>query len=177
VPAAPAARADATQATSLFDGRNADGWRIETDGTSLGAVDVAAPSTPMVGLRLRFGLASAPAVNQFVALTTDTPKGIAPNDRITFAARSEHPMRLSVQLWTERTRWARSVYVDIFNQTHTVFFDDFRPVETSAPGAVPVGDVKAVLFVVDTTNTKPGTSGRIWITEPQLQSTGITSAR
>jgi hypothetical protein len=61
------------------------------------------------------------------------------------------------------------VYVDSFNRTHTVFFDEFRPVEEGTESAVPLGDVKSVLFVVDTTNTKPGSSGRVWITEPALQ--------
>ena len=162
-------RPDPTESTSLFDGRSTERWRIDTDGTSRGAVDIAAPSTALVGLRLRFGLATAPATNQFVALTTETPNGVAPNDRIAFAARAEHPMRMSVQLLTERTRWVRSVYVDTFNQTHTIFFDDFRPVEEGAPSAVSAADVKAALFVVDTTNTKPGTTGRMWITAPELQ--------
>ena len=33
----------------------------------------------------------------------------------------------------------------------------------------PLADVRSLLFVVDTTNTKPGTSGLIWITDPVLQ--------
>ena len=153
----------------MFDGHSTASWHVESDSASLGAFDVAVSVTSPQVLRLRFGLASAPATNQFVALAVDTPHGVAPHDRLTFAARAERPMRISVQLRTDRSRWARSVYVDSFNQPHTIFFDEFRPVEDSTETAVPLADVKSVLFVVDTTNTKPGTSGRVWITEPALQ--------
>jgi len=168
-PVATPTRSPAATSTALFDGHSTASWHVERDSASLGAFDVAVSITSPQVLRLRFGLASAPATNQFVALAVDTPHGVAPYDRLTFAARAERPMRISVQLRTDRARWARSVYVDSFTRTHTVFFDEFRPVEEGTESAVPLGDVKSVLFVVDTTNTKPGMSGRVWITEPALQ--------
>jgi hypothetical protein len=167
--AATPARPPATTSTALFDGRSTAGWHIESDANSLGAFDVAPSVTSPAVLRLRFGLASTPATNQFVALAVDTPQGVAPNDRLTFAARAERPMRISVQLRTGQSRWARSVYVDSFSLSHTIFFDEFRPVEESTESAVALADVKSVLFVVDATNTKPSASGRLWITEPTLQ--------
>lgn len=167
--AASSPRPPSSPPTPLFDGRSTAEWHVESDATSLGAFDVApSVASPQV-LRLRYGLASAPATNQFVALAVDTPNGIAPNDRVTFAARGERPMRISVQLRSDRGRWERSVYVDTFNQSHTIFFDEFRPVEDGVSGGVRADDVKSVLFVVDTTNTRPGMSGRLWITEPALQ--------
>jgi hypothetical protein len=168
-PAPTPSRPSATGSTMLFDGRSTAAWHIESDATSLGAFDVAPSIASPQVLRMRFGLASAPATNQFVALAVDAPNGVAPNDRIGFTARADRPMRLSVQLRTARSRWVRSVYVDTFNQPHTIFFDDFRPAEAEGAEAVPLRDVKSVLFVVDTTNTKPGMSGRVWITEPVLQ--------
>jgi len=114
-------------------------------------------------------LASGPPASQFVALSVDTPRGVAPNDRISFQARAERPLRISVQLRAGQSRWARSVFVDTVNQPHVIPFDDFRGVDEAAPGRVPVSDVKTVLFVIDTTNTKPGTSGRLWIAAPALQ--------
>jgi hypothetical protein len=33
-----------------------------------------------------------------------------------------------------------------------------------------LADIRSVLFVVDTTNTRPGTSARIWIRKPALRS-------
>ena len=159
----------ANTSTPLFDDRSTTDWRIESDSTSLGAVDVAPLLTSEKALRLRFGLASGPPASQFVALAVNTPRGLAPHNRISFQARAERPMRISVQLRAGQSRWARSVYVDTVNQPHVIPFDDFRGVDESAPGPVPVSDVKTVLFVVDATNTKPGTSGRLWIATPALQ--------
>ena len=64
-----AARAGRRRPTSvpIFDGRPADGWRVEHDPTSLAAVDVA----PIVGgaeLRFRYGLAGGAPVGQVAAL-------------------------------------------------------------------------------------------------------------
>ena len=78
-------------------------------------------------------------------------------------------MRISVQLQTETARWQRSIYVDTFNQTHTIFFDEFTPAGDTPTYRAPLGAVRNVLFVVDTVNTKPGDSGRLWISSPKLE--------
>jgi len=166
---APAARPTPTTSTVLFDGRTTTNWQIFRDATSLGAVDVSTSESGDGVLRLRFGLASGPVASQFVALGVETPGGVASYDRVSFVARSQQPMRISVQLQTEQSRWARSVYVDIFNQAHSIFFDEFRQVEGNPAPAPALADVKRILFVIDTTNTKPGTSARVWITAPVLQ--------
>ena len=167
-PATPA-RPAATTSTALFDGHSTTNWEIYHDLTSLGAVDVSVSESGDSALRLRFGLATGPVASQYVALGVQTPGGVASYDRLDFSARAEQPMRISVQLQTEQSRWERSVYVDIFNQPHTIFFDEFRQLEGPAAQAVTLADVRRILFVVDTTNTKPGASARLWITAPLLQ--------
>jgi hypothetical protein len=150
---------------ALFDGRSGEGWRVEHDPTSLAAVDVA----PIVGgaeLRFRFGLSGGSLLGQVAALVVDTPNGVASADRVTFTIRAEQPMRVSVQLRTGggvSGRWARSVYADATEQEHTIFFDDMRPVGQITTLVPPRAEVRNVMFVVDTINTRPGTSGRIWI--------------
>jgi hypothetical protein len=166
---APPARPTATTSTLLFDGHTTTNWQIFHDATSLGVVEVSTSASGDSALRLRFGLASGPVASQFVALGVETPGGVPSYDRLDFVARSQQPMRLSVQLQTDQSRWERSVYVDIFNQEHSIFFDEFRQAEGSPVAAPPLADVKRILFVIDTTNTKPGTSGRVWITAPMLQ--------
>jgi hypothetical protein len=159
-----------TTSLALFDGRSLAGWTVEQDATSLGAVEVVETGTTrQPALRWRFGLASGGLAGQFVALVSDLPHGAAPGDRVAFTARAERPMRLSVQLRTQHDRWQRSVYVDTFNRERTLSFDDFLPSSPVATGKPPLADVRSLLFVVDTMNTKPGASGRIWITEPRLQ--------
>jgi hypothetical protein len=158
-----------TTSLPLFDG-SLTGWRVEEDPTSLGAVDLALTGTTSEpALRWRFGLSSAPAAAQYVALIVDLPHGVEPSDRVAFTIRAERPMRISVQLRTARDRWQRSVHIEAFNREQTVLFDDFQPAGPTASGRPALGDVRSLMFVVDTTNTKPGTSGRIWITEPVLQ--------
>ena len=168
-PAAPAPPPAATTSTPLFNGSATPKWEVYHDATSLGALDFATSESGESVLRLRFGLASGPPASQFVALGVQTPGGVASYDRVSFSVRAQQPMRISVQLQTEQARWERSVYVDIFNQAHSIPFDDFRQLEGSPASAIPLGDVRRILFVVDTTNTKPGTSGRLWIAAPMLQ--------
>jgi hypothetical protein len=66
-------------------------------------------------------------------------------------------------------RWQRSVYVDTFDRERTVFFDDCLPVGTTHTDRAPLPHVRSVMFVVDTTNSKPGASGRLWIKKAALQ--------
>ena len=78
-------------------------------------------------------------------------------------------MRLSVQLRSDHGRWHRSVYVDTFNQERTVYFDDLTPAGSTDSDKPALAEIRSILFVVDSTNTKPGTSGRVWITQPSLE--------
>lgn len=168
---APPARPPATRVQPLFNGRSAVNWRVEHDPASLAAVDVATSATATgageSALRLRFGLPGGAAAGPYAALVVDLPNGVFPNDRVGFTVRAERPMRISVQLRTDHGRWHRSVYVDTFNQQRTVFFDDLTPAGGTDKPAL--AEVRSILFVVDSTNTKPGTSGRVWITNPALQ--------
>ena len=162
-------RPPSTSSTSLFDGRSVDGWRVEYDATSLAALDVA-PSIGGSELRLRYGLSGGAAANQFAGLVFDAPKGIGTADRLALTVRAEQPMRLSVQLRAgEKARWQRSVYVDTTARERTVFFDDLTPIGGTETWKPPPNDVRSILFVIDTTHTKPGSSGRVWIKSAALQ--------
>ncbi len=83
-------------------------------------------------------------------------------------------MRISLQLRDAAgARWQRSVYVDAVAQERTVYFDDVLPVAYagSMKGSMkaPLTDIRSVLFVVDTVNTPPGASARIWIQKPRFE--------
>jgi hypothetical protein len=161
------------KAQPLFDGRSTAGWTKEGDQTSVTAIDQVQMVTGSE-LRLRYGLSGGSAIGQFSGAAVATPDGVATFDRVTFTIRAEHPMRLSVQVRTETQdappeRWQRSVYVDATDSAHTVSFDDMRPVGiTRTPRAVRE-NVRAIMFIVDTTNTKPGASGRVWLKDVRLE--------
>ena len=83
-------------------------------------------------------------------------------------------MRISVQLRAGAgdaagERWQRSVYVDSVEEQRTVSFDDVAPVGPARTLTPPLDSIRSLLFVVDTTNSAPGTSGRLWISHAALQ--------
>jgi hypothetical protein len=168
-----AARRPASQRQPLLGTAARTMWRVEQDTTSLAAVDLIATANPAGTVRnqarLRFGLSTGAPAGQYAALVVDLMSGLALSDRITFTVRAEQPMRLSVQLRSDRGRWHRSVYVDTVDQERTVYFDDVRPAAGADSDKPPRAEVRSILFVVDAVNTKPGTSGRVWITEPTLE--------
>jgi hypothetical protein len=175
-PALQTARADSV--LSLFDGRTDSGWHLETDPSSLAAIDV--PKTlDGYELRARFGLSGDGLESPWAALVWGTPIGhpptnVASYDRLTFTGRAERPMRISVQLRTldagrALRRWQRSVFLDTVDREHTVRFDELEPSPGTEAEQPPLEEISQILFVVDTTNTKPGTSGRFWIKRAELQ--------
>jgi hypothetical protein len=168
-----------TLETALFDGKTDSGWHLETDPSSKAAVDVGQTLTGFE-LRYRYALArDAPPGSQWAALVWGTPIGHAPInvanfDRLTLTARAERPMRISVQLRTLESgralrRWQRSMFLDTYDQEHTVYFNDLVPSAGTEPGKPLLDRVSQILFVVDTTNTKPGSAGRFWIRSAAFQ--------
>ena len=157
---------------ALFDGETEAGWHLETDPASTAAVDIGRTLTGFE-LRVRYGLAGDPTGSPWAALVWGTPIGqppvnVAHYDRLTFTGRANRPMRISVQIRTldaGRTlrRWQRSVYLDTVDGEHTIDFNDLVPSADTETPTPALAEVTQLLFVVDTTNTKPGTAGRFWI--------------
>ena len=157
---------------SLFDGRSTSGWSYESDKTSLAVVDLA-PLVTGARVRLRFGLSGGAAVGQYAAAAVETSHGVADRDAMAFSVRAETPMRISVQVRADVSggqpeRWEHSVFVDTNEREHRVRFADMTPVGRTRAERPPALDVRAIMFVVDTTNTKPGSSGRLWIGNVRL---------
>jgi hypothetical protein len=166
-------RPPAHEASQLFDGRSTSGWAVEQDPTSVGALEVT-PRVDGAELRLRYGLSGGTEAGQFVAAVVETPGGIERSDRLVLTARAERPMRISIQVRTDVAggkpeRWRRSVYLDGTDRERTVFFDEMTPVGVTSTWRPPADRVRAIMFVVDTTNSRPGASGRLWIRSPTLR--------
>jgi hypothetical protein len=167
-----------TSALSLFDGQTDAGWHVETDSASTAALEVAKPFEGS-DLRVRFALAPTDVGNERAALAWGTPIGhppvnVADYDRLTFVARAERPMRISVQFRTANVggvmrRWQRSVYLDTVDHERSISLSELAPSDATAESVVPLDQISQILFVVDTVNTKPGTSGRLSIKRPVLE--------
>jgi hypothetical protein len=158
----------------LFDGRTLTRWNTETDPSSLVAMDLAPRIDGSNEVRVRYGLSGGANIGQFSGATVEAPANPGSFNRIAFTARAEHPMRISVQAraavpGAAPERWQRSVYLDTQDREIDVAFDDMTPVgQTHAPH-VPREALMNIMFIVDTTNTKPGASGRVWVRNPRLE--------
>ena len=107
-------------------------------------------------------------------------QAIEANNRLALIVRSEHPMRVAVQLRggsdpTKEERWQRSVYIDERERPVVVDFGDMMPVGPTRTARAPLDQTPSVVLMVDTTNAKPESSGQVWIKRAVLQqrSTGV----
>jgi hypothetical protein len=165
-PLVPAAPRPTSASQALFDGRTAVGWWTESDPRSTASVDTADG-----GIRLRYTLGGGTSSGQFAALATRLPR---PNryDRIALTVRSEEPMRISVQLRTPdpgSARWQRSIYLDQHPRDYTIDFGEMTPADDPAGPRLDARQIRDLLVVIDTTHTRPGASGRLWITRAVLE--------
>ena len=92
------------------------------------------------------------------------------HDRVAFHAAASTPMRVSVQARRPAgDRWQRSVYLDQSGRDVIIPFNEMMPVGASDLFKFNPADIDTVLFVVDTTNTAPGTSGSFTLSDLSVQ--------
>jgi hypothetical protein len=157
----------------LFDARGSEAWRTEASTASRAALDVVTTVTGRE-LRLRYALSGGAAFGEYAAAVAATPGGVASGDRLVFTGRAERPMRISVQFRvavspSEDERWQRSVYLDTADAARTVAFDDLTPVGETRTPLPAAAAVHSIVFTVERGNTKPGTSGRFWLSDVTIQ--------
>jgi hypothetical protein len=116
---------------------------------------------------LEFRLRGWDRAGQYVALVFPLTRPGPQADRLLFSARSSGPMRMSVQLrFDDRggERWGRSVYLPTDSSQHAVTLESLTPVghRSSRPD---FGEASSLLFVVDLTNARPGTTGTIEVSD------------
>ena len=143
-------------------------WAIEKNATSQGSA-----SPDGAGTRFSFTLGPGAPLDQFAALVSAIDQTLSQEgfDRVQFTVRADRPMRFSVQLrlpGSEDRRWRYSVYADQTPRPVTALLQDFQPVNRATSQRPIVARVRSVLFVVDTLNARPGTSGQVWISTPVL---------
>jgi hypothetical protein len=155
----------------LYSGGDGKDWNVEADPRSKAGLELTLQ--PNRQLKLAYQLADGPPAGQFAALAQGTPGGVAPFDRIAFTARADRPMRISVQLRVENSpgrgdRWQRSVFLDGTARTYVVPFPEMTPVGEVEAG-LRASKVHSVMFVVELTNTKPGSAGAFWVSDVRLE--------
>ncbi|MDQ3069761.1 MAG: hypothetical protein M3R55_08545, partial [Acidobacteriota bacterium] len=143
-------------------------WGVEKDPSSEGAV---VPGANQLALTYRLGR-GAPS-GQFVAASRAIVSADAWGD-IIIRARASAPTRVWIQLRLSDIatgqRWGRSIYLDVTSRELRLPISTFAPLEPSAPTRRPnVVQVRAVLIVVDTVNSRPGGEGRITLEQLSLE--------
>lgn len=143
-------------------------WAIEKHDASEGTLEPEAG-----GVALVYRLAGAESGNQFVAVARPTQSTDGWSD-VVLTARADTPTRLWVQLRLSDSgtgqRWGRSIYLDGESRTIRIPLRTFAPLEARTGVSRPnVAQVRAVLVVLDTVNSRPGRSGRITVEGLRLE--------
>lgn len=139
-------------------------WNVEHDRESTATFD---------GRTFRYMLGPGLPRAQFAALVAPIEGGLASYSRITFTASADRPMRVNVDLRpagaNNPPRWRRSVYLDASPRSVAIRFEEMNPVPRTVVGAPPLDRIGALMFTIDTNNTRPATSGAITFSSIALE--------
>jgi hypothetical protein len=155
---------------AVFDGRSTVGWRTEANAASTAMLDFT--GTPGDGrLRMRYRLSELNPPGPYAALAVELPDGAGPYDRVAFTAGSDRPLRVNVQFQPigRAEGWERSVYLDESSREYSIRFDEATSITGDGTTHPAAGTIHDIMFVIDATHTKPGTSGQIWLKSAALQ--------
>ena len=115
-----------------------------------------------------FALAPGAPRGQFAALRIPIAGGLAAFDGVRFRVTSSKPMRAWVQLRApvgNTERWGTTFYADAEERTVDLPLRAFLPIGVTSSDQPPLDRVDSLLFVVDTLNFLPGTSGSMVVSE------------
>lgn len=147
---------------------DASAWHIEHDPSSTGAI-----GTEAGRLVFDYALGAGPARGQYAALVHDDA-GSEGIQSVRFAASAARPMRVSVQVRLPAgrgrlsQRWRTSVFVDETPRTFDLRLQDFEPADRPTARQPLVTPIDSLLFVIDTINARPESTGRVWLSDVAL---------
>lgn len=153
-------------ATDALDVLGSSAWRVERDAASTGQLDRDGSA-----LRFQYALGPGRPASPYAAAVVPV-NGTSGFDRVQLTARSDHPMRISVQVRLPGAgggqRWRRSAYLDDQVRTIVLPLSTFVAADRPTSQQPIVSVVRELLVVVDTVNTSPGARGTLWITAAAL---------
>ena len=145
------------EAPTITRGIQGGPWHTEKDEGSSAAV--AQTDYPTGPVELTFRLGGGESAGRYAALGIGVGRALTERAQLAFRAHASRPMRVSVQARHPDTgdRWQRSIYLDDEPRDVVVRFAEMTPIGSSGTFDPALADT--LLFVVDTTNTMPGTAG------------------
>lgn len=151
-----------------------EGWHVEQHPASVTqlAHTILTPTNTAWTLTWRLG-GGIPA-GQYAAMAVPVPAGFLRHaDRLSFTLRGGAPMRVSLQLRISAggARWQRSIYASPSPTEFSIAVRELTPVGAPPGTPLDLAKVDAILFVVDTVNTVPGSAGEVWVSEVRAEGT------
>lgn len=143
-------------------------WVAEVSPGSTSALALQRPVDGGEAIAWDYHLAGGALASQYAAVRFPVD-GVAAHDRLQLHGRATQPMRAWIQLRASTLgsgeRWGRTVYLDEQYRSVDVRFSEMQPLGLTSTPTPPLDKVDAVLIVVDTVNTKPGSRGALHLTE------------
>lgn len=155
-----------TSVAALTAADAADAWTVEHSIESQGTTVV---SRENGSVQFTFALGKNPALSPYAAAVRQV--NVSAASALEFRIRADRPMRVSVQLRSpaggrEGKRWRKSIYVDTDDRLVRLALSEFVPVP---PFTSPeLATIDSLLFVVDTVNADPGSTGEFTLAEVRL---------
>ena len=142
-------------------------WHTETDGTSSAEVSQTEPPKGLAEFTYR--LADGGRMDQHAALVVGVGTALTERTHLALRAQASRPMRISVQARQPQSgdRWQRSIYLDGEIRDVVIPFSEMSAV--GASGSFNPAKVDTLLFVVDLTNSSPGTAGHFTIHDLRIE--------
>jgi hypothetical protein len=142
-------------------------WHTETDGSS--SAEISQTDPPKGPAEFTYRLADGGRADQHAALVIGVGTALTERTHLALRAQAAGPMRVSVQARQPQSgeRWQRSIYLDGEVRDVVIPFSEMSSVGTS--GAFDPARADALLFVVDLTNSSPGTAGHFTIHDLRIE--------
>jgi hypothetical protein len=115
-----------------------------------------------------YALSPGTPSGQFAAVQIPITGGLAMFDRVRFTVTSPRPVRAWVQLRApvgNTERWGSTFYADEQVRVIDLPLRSFAPIGVTSSAQPPLDRVESLLFVVDTMNFLPGSSGSMVLSE------------
>ena len=141
------------------------------DRSDLSAGGIEPAPRPIAGERpiaWSFALSPGTPAGQFAAIRIPIDGGLTAFDRVRFKVSSPQPRRAWIQLRAPvglTERWGTTFYADSEERQVDVPLSAFRPIGVTSTGQPPLDRVDSLLFVVDTMNFLPGSTGSLVLSD------------
>ena len=145
-----------------------DAWAAESSPGSASALRPGVIVNGIAAIEWTYTLAGGSPSSQYAALRFPVD-GLSGHDRVQLRGRAPQPTRVWVQVRASALgggeRWGKSIYLDDAFRGVEVLFRDLRPVGYTSRPSPPLEQIDVILLVVDTVNTRPGSSGAVQLAD------------